>query len=274
VKEAGVVDIAGLPSNEGRALAKVHGAAVRVTYGRDRQLPLPGKIAVLEALFDEEGVPASRRPVLLGVLLGIFRANGRAWERGAVELCEAAGADPDAAAAQETEERETLGRRRGGRRRWPPPRRAAPQLIDPQCQRLGGSTGEEASDGAGPFTMVSTMDTPRLTHVRVNVTDLSAAIEWYERLFGVPAEGHWPPEAPTYAHFTLGPAQFALGRYDPAPAIGARFNFEVDDVDAWWARVSSTADVIEHLLDTAYGTRKFTICDLDGNELGFVQAGS
>jgi hypothetical protein len=29
--------------------------------------------------------------------------------------------------------------------------------------------------------------------------------------------------------------------------------------------------VIESLIDTPYGTRKFTIRDPDGNELGFVQ---
>jgi catechol 2,3-dioxygenase-like lactoylglutathione lyase family enzyme len=78
----------------------------------------------------------------------------------------------------------------------------------------------------------------------VNVRDLVAAIDWYERLLGVRAEGHWPPEDPTYAHFTLGAAQLALGQYEPAPATGARFNFEVDDVDAWWQRLSRDADVL------------------------------
>jgi predicted enzyme related to lactoylglutathione lyase len=70
----------------------------------------------------------------------------------------------------------------------------------------------------------------------------------------------------------LGPAQYALGAYQPVPAQGARFNFEVSDVDAWWQRLSADADVVEPLFDTAYGTRKFTIRDPDGNELGFVQA--
>ena len=116
------------------------------------------------------------------------------------------------------------------------------------------------------------MDIPSLTHVRINVRDLDVAIEWYERLLGVPAEGHWPPDGPTYVHFTLGPTQLALGRYDPAPSTGARFNFEVSDVDAWWERFGPAADVIEPLFDTPYGTRKFTIRDPDGNELGFVQA--
>lgn len=117
------------------------------------------------------------------------------------------------------------------------------------------------------------MDIPRLTHVRVNVRNLEAAISFYEELFGVRAEGHWPPDEPAYAHFTLGPARFALGQGEPAPATGARFNFEVADVDAWWARFGPGADVLEPLFDTPYGTRKFTIRDPDGNELGFVQAG-
>ena len=116
------------------------------------------------------------------------------------------------------------------------------------------------------------MDIPRLTHVRVNVRDLDASIAWYERLFGTEAKGHWPPDAPTYAHFDVGSTQFALGRYDPVPATGARFNFEVADVDAWWARVGPDADIVEELFDTPYGTRKFTIRDPDGTELGFVQS--
>jgi predicted enzyme related to lactoylglutathione lyase len=115
------------------------------------------------------------------------------------------------------------------------------------------------------------VDIPRLTHVRVNVRDLHAAISWYERLLGVPAAGHWPADNPTYAHFDVGAAQFALGQYEPV-APGARFNFEVDDVDAWWDRLGPTADVVEALFDTPYGSRKFTIRDPDGNELGFVQS--
>jgi catechol 2,3-dioxygenase-like lactoylglutathione lyase family enzyme len=114
------------------------------------------------------------------------------------------------------------------------------------------------------------VESPRLTHVRVNVRDLERSIAWYEDRLGARAAGHWPPDAPTYVHFTFGPTQLALGRYDPAPATGARFNFEVDDVDAWWARLRDE-DVLEPLFDTPYGSRKFTIRDPDGNELGFVQ---
>jgi uncharacterized glyoxalase superfamily protein PhnB len=57
-----------------------------------------------------------------------------------------------------------------------------------------------------------------------------------------------------------------------AEGRGARFNFTVDDLDALWAEVKNTVAAIEPLFDTAYGTRKFTIADPDGNELGFVRA--
>jgi predicted enzyme related to lactoylglutathione lyase len=118
------------------------------------------------------------------------------------------------------------------------------------------------------------IDSPRLTHVRVNVSDLLTSIEWYEALLDTRAEGHWPTDAPTYAHFNVGPIQFALGQYEPVPSNGVRFNFEVDDIDAWWQRLRSTTTVLEQLTDTAYGTRKFTILDPDGNELGFIRADS
>ena len=45
----------------------------------------------------------------------------------------------------------------------------------------------------------------------------------------------------------------------------------VRDVDAWWAKLRDRAEVVEPLMDTPYGTRKFTIRDLGGNELGFVR---
>jgi len=90
--------------------------AERVTFGLDRQLSLEEKIAVLYAVFDEERIPAARRPILLGVLLGIVRANGEDWQGGMADLYEAAGADPQAAAAQEAHQRDRLSRRRGGPR--------------------------------------------------------------------------------------------------------------------------------------------------------------
>ena len=56
-----------------------------------------------------------------------------------------------------------------------------------------------------------------------------------------------------------------------AEGRGRAFNFTVDDPDALWEQLKGAVTVIEPLFDTAYGTRKFTIADPDGNELGFVR---
>lgn len=114
------------------------------------------------------------------------------------------------------------------------------------------------------------MDAPRLEHVRVNVSDLGRSIAWYESILELPALSHWPPDDPIYCHFQTGPAQFALSVAEPAPAAG-RYNFSVSDVDRWWEKVRDRAEVVEPLFDTPYGSRKFTIKDPDGNELGFVR---
>jgi predicted enzyme related to lactoylglutathione lyase len=114
------------------------------------------------------------------------------------------------------------------------------------------------------------VDTPRLEHTRLNVTDLRRSVAWYEDVLGVKATGFWPDHEPVYAHFQAGPTQLGLSVLPPAPG-GARWNFSVDDVDAWWARLQDKADVVEALYDTPYGSRKFTIRDPDGNELGFVR---
>jgi predicted enzyme related to lactoylglutathione lyase len=111
----------------------------------------------------------------------------------------------------------------------------------------------------------------KLDHVRANVGDLRRAVEWYEQTLGFEVESYWPPENPNYAHFKAGGgATFAVME---APGRGARFNFTVDDPDSLWERVKDGVTVVEPLFDTPYGTRKFTIADPYGNELGFVRDG-
>ena len=50
-----------------------------------------------------------------------------------------------------------------------------------------------------------------------------------------------------------------------------RINVSDFNVDAWWEKLRDRAEVVEPLFDTPYGTRKFTVKDPDGNELGFVR---
>ena len=87
---------------------------------------------------------------------------------------------------------------------------------------------------------------------------------------GFEVESVCPPDRPTYADFkSSGGATFAIME---AEGRGARFNFTVDDPDALWIELKDKVEVVEPLFDTPYGTRKFTISDPDGNELGFVRA--
>jgi predicted enzyme related to lactoylglutathione lyase len=111
----------------------------------------------------------------------------------------------------------------------------------------------------------------RLMHVRANVRNLQEAIEWYSKTLGFEVRSYWPPDNPNYADFASREgAMFSVMEAEPVPS-GGRFNFDVDDVDALWERLKDKAKVVEPLFDTAYGTRKFTIQDLDGNELGFCR---
>ena len=110
----------------------------------------------------------------------------------------------------------------------------------------------------------------RLKHVRINVHDLPAAIDWYQAMLGFEVRNTWPPEEPTYAGFVPSEgASFSIMVAEPVPS-GGRYNFSVEDVDGLWEALKDRVDVVEPLFDTAYGSRKFTIRDLDGNELGFV----
>jgi len=111
----------------------------------------------------------------------------------------------------------------------------------------------------------------RLTHVRANVHDLSEAIEWYSEMLGFQVRNTWPPDDPNYVDFVSEEgAAFSVMVAEPVPS-GGRFNFSIRDVDAFWEELRDKVEVVEPLFDTPYGSRKFTIRDLDGNELGFVE---
>lgn len=111
----------------------------------------------------------------------------------------------------------------------------------------------------------------RLLHVRANVRDLEKAIHWYCHYLAFELNSVWPPETPIYADFNSQEgAVFAIGVAATVPS-GARFNFAITDVDALWEQLKDKVEIVEPLYDTPYGTRKFTLRDLDGNELGFTK---
>jgi uncharacterized glyoxalase superfamily protein PhnB len=111
----------------------------------------------------------------------------------------------------------------------------------------------------------------RLRHVRANVRNLERAIKWYCDYLGFELDSVWSPETPVYADFNAQEgAVFSIGVAETGPS-GARFNFAIEDVDAFWEQLKDKVEIVEQLYDTPYGTRKFTIRDLDGNELGFTK---
>jgi catechol 2,3-dioxygenase-like lactoylglutathione lyase family enzyme len=126
------------------------------------------------------------------------------------------------------------------------------------------------SDQTGRGTKETYVKT-HLRHVRANVSDLEKAINWYCTTLGFELDSVWPSKAPVYADFKCPEgAVFSIGVGEKVPG-GARFNFVIQDVDAFWEKLRDKVDVVEQLFDTPYGTRKFTIHDLDGNELGFTK---
>lgn len=111
----------------------------------------------------------------------------------------------------------------------------------------------------------------RLMHVRANVSNLHKSIEWYENILGFECTGADITERWSYADFEFGSgATFAIAVSDKG-ATNARFNFDVDNVNELWEQIKDKVTVVEAIETMPYGTRKFTIADPDGNELGFVQ---
>lgn len=109
----------------------------------------------------------------------------------------------------------------------------------------------------------------RLNHVRINVSDINKALKWYEEILGFENDGGWPLENPTYYDFiSEDGAKFAIMEVKSKESHG-RLNFQVDNVDELWEKLKDKVEIIEPIFDTPWGTRKFTIKDLDGNELGF-----
>ena len=111
----------------------------------------------------------------------------------------------------------------------------------------------------------------QLKHVRINVSNIKKSLDWYQRVLGFEAEsGGWPPEDPKYFAFkSKGGADFSIMEEEKCSC--GRMNFTVDNVDEMWEKLKDKVSVIEPIYNTPWGTRKFTIADPDGNELGFCK---
>lgn len=110
--------------------------------------------------------------------------------------------------------------------------------------------------------------------------DADAAIEWLERVFGCERRDvHRDDESGGIAHaeLTFGGSIVMLstagvGRepFRSVPAGGKLIYCAVDDVDALHDRaVAAGAEIALPLTDTDYGSRDFTVRDLEGNLWAF-----
>jgi predicted enzyme related to lactoylglutathione lyase len=100
----------------------------------------------------------------------------------------------------------------------------------------------------------------------IPVTDYSAGVAWYERLFGSP-----PSFLPndTEAVWTLAEHRFVFIEQRPEHAGHARHLVFVDDLDATVAAIAKRGLVSAQQETYANGVRKVTYRDPDNNEFGF-----
>lgn len=109
----------------------------------------------------------------------------------------------------------------------------------------------------------------RLNHIRINVSDINKSLKWYEEILNFECDSGWPPKKPTYYDFKSEEgATFSIMEVKGERSQG-RLNFNIDEVEELWEKLKGKVEIVEPLFDTPWGTKKFTIRDLDGNELGF-----
>lgn len=110
--------------------------------------------------------------------------------------------------------------------------------------------------------------TTKLTHVKLGVSDIEISLKWYTDILGFEIDSCYPAENPVYYDFKQGGgACFSIGLAKTVVPNG-RYNFQSENIDALWDQLKDKVTIIEPLFNTPWGTKKFTIADPDGNELG------
>lgn len=109
-----------------------------------------------------------------------------------------------------------------------------------------------------------------LTQIKLGVSNLEESLKWYTEVLGFEINSCYPKENPVYYDFKGVGACFAIGLADGGKIHhGSNTNFKAENVDELWEQLKNKVNVIEPIWDTPWETRKFTIADPDGNELGF-----
>jgi len=116
-------------------------------------------------------------------------------------------------------------------------------------------------------------DLVRIQGLTIEVGDLTAARNFYEKILGFQPGDYYSPTG--WLPYEFDGQYFAIREVDgtkPRDDFDIT-NFEMDevaDVERLWDTVRDVADVAEPLATTPYGTYKFVVRDPDGYRLGFV----
>jgi uncharacterized glyoxalase superfamily protein PhnB len=125
---------------------------------------------------------------------------------------------------------------------------------------------------------MSDATTPPTVFPALCYADGPAAVDWLKRVFGFEEHAVYrtPEGAVGHAEMTIGNGMIMFGSagdVDPAnpwTTVPMGVYVCVDDVDAHHARaVANGAEVVRDLADTDYGSREYSVRDLDGNLWSF-----
>jgi uncharacterized glyoxalase superfamily protein PhnB len=107
--------------------------------------------------------------------------------------------------------------------------------------------------------------------------DAPAAVAWLQKVFGFARRLEIPGPAGTIAHaqLSLGPGSVLLGSAhdDPGnPWVSEKFGAYVfvEQIDEHYARAKANgAEIVRELQSTTYGSREYSVRDLEGNLWSF-----
>jgi uncharacterized glyoxalase superfamily protein PhnB len=106
----------------------------------------------------------------------------------------------------------------------------------------------------------------------LSVTDLSEALDFYERVLGFQVGWKWG-EPSHLASVCRDRVEVNLSQSSEAKPAISKVYFQMAGVDAYYNQVTvAGARVVVPLADRPYGMRDFRIVDPSGNELSFGEA--
>lgn len=100
------------------------------------------------------------------------------------------------------------------------------------------------------------------------VSDHAAAVEWYEKLLGRPADAH---PMPSLADWHISETAWVQVFHDPDRAGSSVFNLAVDNVDAHIADIADKGISAGEVFTNDKGSRLATVTDPDGNTITLIE---